>query len=406
MLGAAGRLVAFVSLTSLAAAPARGEEPVKPSTAPAAAAPTAGSPAEPPSTRSIMQSIFEPMSRLLGISFDAEAFEGSAHRAEITREIDQLVRHVDQLEAHAKGQDRAFEFVAKSLAVDAHSVQRRFAKGHYDEARFILHNMTDNCIACHSSLPETRRFPGADQFFAKVQTQRLDALERAHFEIVTRRFDDALATYETFFRSKELDPALITMLGAFSDYLKVAIDAKGDFKRPQTLLAYFIDRPATPLHVKRQLEQWLAALKELDAANPLATPDLATARRIMGQGRQLMEFERDREGLVHYLTAEGVLTRYIRSHPDRGADVGEAYYLLGIAASMSEHSFWLVRSDFYLESAIRLAPGAAFAPKAYSRLEESLVAAYSGSGGTHVPDDVKALLAELKRIHEQAQGKI
>jgi hypothetical protein len=392
MLGAAGKVVVCsVLLTALSA-----------SAEPAPKSP----PAAPVTTRGIMQSIFEPMSRLLGVSFDGQAFESAAHRAAIGRDLDELVRNADQLEKHAKGQDRAFEFVAKSLAVDAHSAQRRFAKGHFDEARFILHNMTDNCIACHSSLPETRRFPGADQFFSKVQATRLGVLERAHFEIVTRRFDDALSSYEAFFRSKELDPALITILGAFSDYLKVSIDAKGDFKRPQATLEYFLTRKGTPLHVRQQIERWLAALKEFDAANPLAVPDLATARRIMSDAHKLMEFERDRDGLVHYLTAEGVLTRYLRAHPDRGADVGEAYYLLGIAASMSEHSFWLVRSDFYLESAVRLAPKAPFAPKAFARLEESLLAAYSGSGGTHVPDDVEELLAELRRIVEQAQGKI
>jgi len=61
------------------------------------------------------------------------------------------------------------------------------------------------------------------------------------------------------------------------------------------------------------------------------------------------------------------------------------------------------RSEFYLETAIRLAPKAPFAEKAYLVLEERLVADYSGSGGTHVPDDVKALLKELREMITNAR---
>ena len=100
-----------------------------------------------------------------------------------------------------------------------------------------------------------------------------------------------------------------------------------------------------------------------------------------------------------------MLQRFVRAQPDSGAAVAEAYYLLGATASMSEHSFWITRSDFYYETAIRLAPGSDFAPKALAQLEESLVLGYTGSSGTHVPEDVQLLLAELKDLIEKAHAK-
>lgn len=367
---------------------------------PAAVAETAPTP-----TRTIMQGIFVPMSALLGASFDEKDFSAPDRQAALTAQVHALVTNVHALEEHASTQDRAFEFVAKSLGRDARQLERFYAKGRFDEARFTLHNMTDNCIACHSGLPETRRFPGADAFFASVKSDALSPLELAYFQVVTRRFDDALATYEAVFTARSLDPAIVPILGAFSDYLRLAISAKGDFARPRPVIESLLKRNATPLHIRMQLERWLFALTELEKRAVFSKTSVADARQVLDEGRALMQFPRDRDGLIQFVTAEAMLTRFVHAHKDGGREVAEAYYLMGIAAPLSEHSFWLTRSDFYLESAIRLAPSAPFAPKAYQLLEESLVAGYSGSSGTHVPDDVRNLLSELKRLIEQEHGK-
>jgi hypothetical protein len=166
-----------------------------------------------------------------------------------------------------------------------------------------------------------------------------------------------------------------------------------------------ISRPITPLHVKEQLGRWLAALQKFDAESVLSKIDVPNARKVLTDGRALMEFPRDRDGLIHYLVGSAILNRYVFSHPDRGVQVAEAYYWLGVSESLLEHSLWIQRSEFYFESAIRLAPGADFAPKAYNLLESSYITGYSGSSGTHLPDDVKENLSELRKIIEQARGK-
>lgn len=359
-----------------------------------------------PTTREIMRSIFDPLSHVLPYSFDQDTFSAEKNRAAIKAELAKLTQNIGNLEQHASSQDRGFEFVAKSLARDVRSLDRWYGKGRYDEARFTLHNLTENCIACHSSFPEGQKVPDTASFFAKVETAKLQPLERAHLQIVSRSFDDALTTYETVFKSKDLDPAIVTLLGSFSDYLKVSISVKSDFKRPQPVIEQLIARPTTLPHVRVQLQRWLFDLKELDSRNVFQTVDVPAAKKIIDEARSQMEFPRDRDGLVRYLTAEAMLTRFIRGRTVRDAQSAEAYYLLGITTALSEHSFWITRSDFYLESAIRLAPAARFAPKAYTLLEESLTYANSGSGGTHMPDDVKQLLAELRFLIEREHGKI
>lgn len=355
-------------------------------------------------TRTIMNTIFDPIAYLLPLSLDTEAFSSKANRPEIEKRLKQLRDHVGILEKHAGAHGRGFEYVAKSLERDTKNLYRWYTKGHFEEARFTLHNMTENCIACHSSLPETQKFPKSDAFFAKVDISKLPPLERAHILVMTRQFDEALKTYETVFLSKEIHPLNLVMLGSFTDYLKICIHVKNDLARPEALLAKIAERTDTPLHVKEQLAKWTLALKEMDASGVIKSKDLATAKKVLESGRGMMEFPRDRDGLIHHVVASALLSRFVDEHPDRGRDVAEAYYLLGVADSLLEHSLWIQRVDFYLESAIRLAPDADFAPKAYALLEENLITGYSGSSGTNLPDDARDLLSELRRIIEQARS--
>ncbi len=360
--------------------------------------------AKPLETRSIMNTIFDPIAYLLPLSLDTEAFSAKANRPEIEKRLKQLRDNVGILEKHAGSHGRGFEYVAKSLERDTKNLYRWYTRGHYEEARFTLHNMTENCIACHSSLPETKKFPRSDSFFAKVDISKLPPLERAHIQVMTRQFDEALKTYEAVFMSKEIHPLNLVMLGSFTDYLKICIHVKNDLKRPEDLLVKITDRIDTPLHIKEQLAKWILALKDFDASGIIKSKDLATARKVLENGRGMMEFPRDRDGLIHHVVASALLSRFVDEHPDRSRDVAEAYYLLGVADSLLEHSLWIQRVDFYLESAIRLAPQAEFAPKAYALLEENLVTGYSGSAGTHLPLDAKELLTELRRLIEQARN--
>ena len=373
-------------------------------TIPAKARPTVKAPEDPP-TQSLMQQILAPISRVLPLSFDQEAFENPKNRDRISRDLKTLMEHSANLETHAQAKDRAFDYVAKSLRSDAKQAYHRYQHGDYEEARFALHNITENCISCHESLPETHKVAPAKALLSALKVDQLNPLDRAHYYVVTRQFDDALKTYEDYFLSGSIPVGSIGSLGSFTEYLKIAVISKGDLQRPKQLLEKLIARPDLPTHVSSQFKSWLQSLSELEAANVLRQDDLNAARKIISQGRERMEFPRDRNGTIHFVAAASILGRFIHSHPDRGTDVAEAYYLLGITESLLSHSFWISKEEFDFETAIRLAPGAAFAPKAYARLEESYTVGFSGSSGTHIPPDVKALLAELRQLIDTAQNR-
>ena len=57
--------------------------------------------------------------------------------------------------------------------------------------------------------------------------------------------------------------------------------------------------------------------------------------------------------------------------------LAEAYYLLGVAESFISRTLWMSETEFFLETAIRLAPKSVSARQAYAFLEEYVLIRYT-----------------------------
>jgi hypothetical protein len=121
-------------------------------------------------------------------------------------------------------------------------------------------------------------------------------------------------------------------------------------------------------------------------------------RRMTQEAEATAAKEGERALTVRYQAASGALQRFVASAPRSNPHTAEAYYWLGVIESRVGRSYWLSETEPYLEAAIRLAPGQPIAKKAYALLEDYVVGGYTGSSGEHVPPDVTAWLAELKRL--------
>ena len=183
-----------------------------------------------PKTQSIMHGIFAPMAVLLPLSFDGDAFADPKNASVISKSVDQLRDEMAALTTHAKKRSEAFQFVAASLERDVVNVARLYHAGQFDQSRFVLHNLTENCVSCHSSLPEAHRFQGAAPIIAAIKKDGMDDSEVARFLVMSRQFDEAMDVYERLIVPKATDPV---GFGDFLSYLKVAIRVKHDLKRPQ-----------------------------------------------------------------------------------------------------------------------------------------------------------------------------
>lgn len=354
-----------------------------------------------------MNKIYHSLQDLLPLSLEPGGFKHASQQRKVKAALQTLSSEAKWIRQHAAPEDQGFAFLSESLAADAAGAYRHFNEGRTAESQFLIRHVTENCIACHSRLPSGDAHP-SKTLFNSIDAKRLNKDQRALLLIATRQFDDAMKTFEDMFNDPSFLKSQAVLLNPFLDYLSIAVRVKGDYARARATMEKVLTRTELPERVGDDVRMWVASLKQLEKNPPVGGDKLEKAKELMANGKKEMEYPTDRSGLIYYLAASGLLNQYI--HDDKPSDpkkLGEAYYLLGMAETVTGRSYWLSQTDRYLEAAIRTAPSAPYARKAFNLLEENVVMGYSGSSGTHIPADVQAKLKELGRLvrGDQAKGK-
>jgi hypothetical protein len=268
----------------------------------------------------------------------------------------------------------------------------------------VVRELVDDCIACHSRLPDPRDSDLGARLVGGLDLDALPLGERARVEAATRQWDAALGSYERLFASPAIPPAQLDLDGCLVDHLTVAIRVKGDLERPRGPLAALARRDDVPEYLAADLLAWLRALDEL-ARRPRIEDPLAEARALVSDAGLERSAAFDRRALVHALVASSRLHRFLASEPSDPLEQAEAYWLLGLTETRIHHSLWLSEADVYLETAVRSAPHSRFAARAYELLERETLAGYTGSGGLHLPDDVREHLESRRKLVHPATGE-
>jgi len=353
-----------------------------------------------PETKMIMNEIFESIATLLPLSLNDKSFYDAKNKDNIQGRLDSLVGSAKKLKSHGKVQDEGFRFVSRNLEQDATDARNWFKEGRQDEARYMLHNITENCISCHTKQESKSDFPGVSKFFSKVDIQQLAPIDRARLLMAMRQFDDAMNAFEDIILKGGMSPSDLIFLDAFTDYLKLTVRVKRNYERALQTLQKFAANSKLPKFVQTQMEDWTSALKELSKSKSGSTKDLALARQWMSKAQGQMKYPRDRDGMVYYIAASGALNAALADGKLSADEKSEIYFRLGFVEEVIGRSFWVSQSSNMLESAIRVAPKSKFALDAYNLLEEYVYLDYSGSSGTDIPQDIQDNLVELKKLIE------
>jgi len=344
-------------------------------------------------TRATMDRIFESIRFVLPLSLDDDRFRDPERRAEIVAALESLAENGAKLEDHGRSLDASFAYLARDTA----EIRDRYVAGRFAEARFLLLQITDDCVACHSRLPSDRAFPIGQQFVEREAILALPLGERAVLEMATRQFDRAIASHELLFASPDVSPATLDLHGHFDDYLELCIRVRRDFERPLAVFEKFLEREDLHAALRSNMTSWVAELRSL-RERPARGSALEQARSLIRAAEGEERYPNDRSALVLYVTASSILHRHVAAAGKPRADSSEAYYWLGLIESRIGRSFWLSQTEHFLETAIRLDPGQPHAEEAYQLLEEFVVSGYTGSSGSHVPDDVQQRLDDLRAL--------
>ncbi len=347
-------------------------------------------------TKEAMQQIYGAMRTVLPLSLREDGFAKSENAKTITTALQTIAKNSGKLGTHAAPLNREYSFASRSLTRLVKDIERKFERGRKEEARYLFGHVTEACITCHSKIPEQQTFR-ADSLFTASDLSKLTPVEKASMLTATRQFDAAITAYEQLLVDSRQPVADLLLQGAITDYLFLVLRVKYNPGRAHATLAKMLQRQDLPGFIRRDLVAWNKALAALPKNQPTADL-LTTARRVIKDAQQQLAYPLDRRAFVEYVYASGLLHKYIVGAKKESVDVAEAYYLLGLTEIVIGRSFWLSETEFYLETAVRLAPKAKFAPLAYSLLEEHAVLEYSGSSGVYLPKDVQDNLQQLQKL--------
>ena len=343
-----------------------------------------------------MRVIYESIRVLVPLSADEDSFGDPKHRKRIRQALSKLATRAEHVANHVGDGDRRIQYLGASLSRESVEALQRLDEGRIRDARFFVQQLPDFCIACHSALPSPMDSPLALDFVSDKELAKLSQGRRAALQVATRRFDDALMSFESVFESPVVHPA--ELLQPLTQYLTVAIRVKNDLARPVPVLEKLAARPDLWRNLRSDVERWVETLKSY-ASQPMEKPTLESARAPLDEAAAIIRFPTDRQVLVHDLVASSRFHRYLEDRPSEvDRDVAEAYYWLGFIESRVGGSYWVSESDFYLETAIRLAPSDPIAAQAFALFEEEAILGWTGSSGNNMPEEVRSRIEELRSL--------
>jgi hypothetical protein len=350
--------------------------------------------------RTDMREIYASIRVLVPLSADEDAFGDPKNRELIREALSKLAARSQHVADHVSGEvgarDLRIQYLAGSLSRESVEALQRFDEGLELDARFFVQQLPDFCVACHTALPSPMDSPLAQDFVSDKELARLAPGRRAMLQVATRRFDDALSSYETLFASPVVHPA--ELLHPLTQYLTVAIRVKNDLTRPVPVLEKLGARPDLWRNLQTDVDRWVETLKSY-ASEPPREVTLESAREPLDAAAGIIGFPTDRQVLVHYLVASSRFHRYLERHSEeRNRDVAEAYYWLGLIESRVGGSYWVSEFDFYLETAIRLAPSDPMAQQAFALYEEEAILGWTGSSGNNMPAEVRRRIEQLRSL--------
>jgi hypothetical protein len=363
------------------------------------AAPDAGSP---PPTKAVMRSALDALIGLEPVIAHPERLRDPLQADDITQRLDALAGLTHAFPADAKAQEPATAALSGLFSQYALETRRRFVFGDRETVPARVRTLMSLCFTCHSRERADADFQAMEQHLAGA---KLPPLDKAQFFAATRQFDRALEQYGALIAAKATDErARLVQARAIKDTLTLLVRVKDDAKATDTFLEGLSRREDLTPFLQRAVAAWrkdVAAWRKEDVDALKSSPkDLFTrAKALVMKANGPRTFLPDELHDIAFLRASAYLNLALAKDP-KLPQRGEALFLLGVStAALKSPLLWDVDLLFF-EACVRENPKTPLARQCFAQLSDRLYFGFTGSSGTHLPDDELARLATLRQLAE------
>lgn len=350
-----------------------------------------------------MRELYALLSDILSDSSSSARFASPKNRARIGKNVTELASAAHSLGKGSPDADPTVRILASLFADETHRASQEFKRGNSEYARGILQGITSYCIACHT------RSGNSGSEFASLPLEphgtELSTLEKGTFFAATRQYDRALAEFRKLIENSGLasqDP--ISWERAVRYALAITVRVKNSPDLTLDIANRVLNTAGAPYFMKQDAAIWKKAIaqwKDEPARHEITAAGLyAEANRLMDRARAEQRYPLDRSADVDYLRASARIHELLRKAPD-GELQQQAFLMAGASYEVLRTLNLGELNEIYYEACVRRDPKTEIARTCFERYEQSLYAGYSGSSGTHLPQDVRDRLAALRKLMQK-----
>ena len=330
-------------------------------------------------------------------------YPGSSEHQKIEVRMERLSRLAHRVTGKtlSNGTGQLYPILGEALPEQADQMTSAWRLGQTAYSKALFRTLSSTCIECHAaggphSVPQKRLNDPDLALWNPVDRGRY--LRSVGFlELAFEAFKQAIEMYGSDARagsasSWNLEEALYELLS-----LEIRTSGKPD--RLIGILKPWGNREDLPKYLRSDLSGWV---RDLDAWAREPVPQgrvhasqlLSRAKQHIRKAGRLQESPTDRSSLVWYWRAVAELYRVLKLNL-RPEQRGDAYFLLGTAFEVLTPRYQETLHERFYESCIREVPHTPRSDLCYRKLERSIVAGYTGSSGTRIPEEVRKRLLEL-----------
>lgn len=358
-------------------------------------------------TKETMNKFLQEFTALKKFYASEAEFVDPKNQEEISRRLKNFASLAKQTRHDAMLNHPNFKFSRDVLERHLSETERIFRLGNKSYARWQLASTASVCMSCHTQMPTASR---NIQDFKSIDSMK-SLFEQAEFLFTTHAFDEAIKLYDRVIDDypqnkaelQHVESSLERQLAYFS---RVTRDPKMAIEKFQNHAA----NKNLPEHIKVKIQSWLKQFGSWDKQKA-PDPKKATEDQILKYARKNIEtqwttqmMDPGNPSLVTYLRVSGILYEYLKNNPTTKA-TPEILYWLSICDRSISNTFFFSLADLYLKECMIRYPSHPMAKKCYKEYEAEMVLGYTGSSGTHLPDEVKEELLNLKK-HVDSGGKV
>lgn len=325
-----------------------------------------------------------------------------AKRELTTTEIERIQQNLDVLLALFQQASPDIEkksdtyLVTLQYAIDYLRQTNMLLAQDVDEGRKQLYSLAPICTSCHTQDDKLRTlFSGTDR------KQFADDYSYAEFNYLSRNYSTAISYYEKFLQS----PSPKTELDIIESLQRIITIYIQIFNKPaiaKALLTNYLSLNQHTPETKQQLKGWIAGTENLQKSG--IANDLTEFQQIQNKVTQILgtsdqafsELNLTPQQEIERVWLRGQLYHYL-NHSAKTSEVPMILYWLSICDRTTGYNFYFSLADLFLQECILNHTNHPYAKHCFTEYENFLVYRYSGSSGTHIPENEQNTLRIMRK---------